>query len=193
MANKIKFGLKNVHYAKVTETYSDATGKWTSSYGDVKAWPGAVNLSLSAEGSDDTFYADDVGYYITSTNNGYSGSFESAIIPSDVQESILGQQRDDNGLLVEASTQKKSYVALMFEVDGDTKAARYCFYKCMLTRSSVEAQTKETSIDPKTDSVSIIALPRLDEDHYVKVVADSETTTGYTTFFDSVPVPTFTP
>ena len=53
-ANKVKFGLKNVHYALVTETVvttgADA-GKTVSSYGDLKALAGAVSLSLSSSAS----------------------------------------------------------------------------------------------------------------------------------------------
>ena len=41
MANKIKYGLKNVYWAKATD---DGTG--TLTYGSTKAWKGAVSLSL---------------------------------------------------------------------------------------------------------------------------------------------------
>lgn len=191
MANKVKFGLKNVHYAVTTENFDSETGKWTTSYGPVKAWPGAVAVSLSAEGSDDTFHADDIAYYVTSTNGGYTGNFESALMPSDVAESVLGQQRDDNGLLVEAASDMKKYIALMFEVDGDSKAVRYCFYRVMLTRPNVDADTKGETTEPKTDSVGLVALPRLDVDHSIKAVADDKTTTGYDTFYNAVPVPSF--
>lgn len=191
MANKVKFGLKNVHYAVATENFDSETGKWTTSYGAVKAWPGAVSMSLSAEGSDDTFHADDIAYYVTSTNGGYTGDFESALMPSDVAESVLGQKRDDNGLLVETASDVKKYIALMFEVQGDSKAARYCFYRVMLTRPNVDADTKGDTTEPKTDSVSLVALPRLDDDHCIKSIADDLTTTGYDTFFSNVPVPSF--
>lgn len=190
MANKVKFGLKNTHYAIVTETYNAENGEWSSSYGAVKAWPGAVNMSLSAEGSDTPFYADDITYFMTNSNLGYSGDFESALVPEDVHESVFGEVRDENQLLVEASTQQKKYIALLFEVDGDSKANRYCFYRCMLTRPNVEGSTKTESTEPKTESVSISALPRIDADHFVKCVADSKTTAEtYNNFFNAVPVP----
>lgn len=41
MANKIKFGLKNVHYAVATETFDAVTG-WATTYGTVKAWTGEI-------------------------------------------------------------------------------------------------------------------------------------------------------
>ena len=42
-ANKVKFGLKNVHYAVLDETDGAA------SYGTPVAVPGAVNLNLSQQ------------------------------------------------------------------------------------------------------------------------------------------------
>ena len=44
MSNKIKYGLKNVHYAVITE----AGG--VVSYGTPVAIPGAVNITLSPAG-----------------------------------------------------------------------------------------------------------------------------------------------
>ena len=57
MANKVQYGLKNVHYATVT------VGTNTVTYGSPVAWPGAVSLSLSAEGDTNDFYADNIKYF----------------------------------------------------------------------------------------------------------------------------------
>ena len=45
-ANKIRYGLKNVHFAKLTETVDSTTGAVTYSYATPVAWPGAVSLNL---------------------------------------------------------------------------------------------------------------------------------------------------
>ena len=55
MANKIKYGLKNVYYAKITE----GTGG-TITYGTPVAIPGAVSMSLDAQGEISKFYADNI-------------------------------------------------------------------------------------------------------------------------------------
>ena len=77
--NKVKFGLKNVHYAMITETVStDGTGAIISSYGDLKALAGAVNLTLSSSAEKSVFRADDSDYFVSWGQGGYDGSLEVA-------------------------------------------------------------------------------------------------------------------
>ena len=196
MANKIKFGLRNVHYAILTESVDSTTGEITTSYSSVKSWPGAVSLSLEPQGSDNPFYADDRVYYRVTKNNGYSGDFESALIPDDVYESILNMERDDDDILVESASNsnQNKYFALLFEIDGDAKARRFCFYKVSLTRPTIAGATKEEDAEPQTETVTLTAVPRANEDQFIRAVADESTAaTTYTNWFSAVPVPTFTP
>ena len=48
MGNKVKYNLKNVYAAKMTETETE--GVKSFSYTNPKAIPGAVSISLDAEG-----------------------------------------------------------------------------------------------------------------------------------------------
>ena len=73
--NKIKYGLKNVHAAIQTET----EGVYT--YAAPVAIPGAVSLSLEAQGEAEPFYADDCEYYVSAGNNGYSGDDDEWAMP----------------------------------------------------------------------------------------------------------------
>ena len=82
--NKIKFGLKNTHYAIITETEQE-DGTIKSTYSTPKKWPGAVSMSLDPSGESNTFYADDTAYAVLTSNSGYEGDFESAVVPEDVE------------------------------------------------------------------------------------------------------------
>ena len=72
--NKVKFGLKNVHYALLTVSEEGAV-----SFGAPVPIPGAASMSLSPQGETETFYADDIAYYVSTANNGYQGDLEASL------------------------------------------------------------------------------------------------------------------
>lgn len=193
MGNKVKFNLKNVHYAKLTETVTD--GVSTYSYATPVAIPGAVSLSLDAEGSNDPFYADGIVYYRAQTNNGYSGDIEFGLLPESYRTDILQESLDTNKVLIEdnKSTETVKH-ALLFEFDGDAKAIRHVLYCCSAARPTIASDTKEDKITPTTEKLSLTADPR--SDGLIKAKTGDETTdTAYTGWYTAVyvPVPVTTP
>ena len=147
--NKVKYNLKNVHAAILTK---GDDGTYT--YAKPVAIPGAVSLSLDAEGESNPFYADGV-----------------LIERSDITESV--------------------YFALLFEFDGDQKAIRHVMYNCTASRPTIESQTKESSIEPGTETLSIAADPR--EDGLVKSRTGDDTSTAtYNNWYKNVYVPSAT-
>ena len=152
--NKVKFGLKNVHAALVT---FDDNGYPT--FASPRRIPGAVNLSMDKEGDPTKFYADDSDYYDVNNNNGYSGDLEIAMIPEWFRTDILGDIKDSNGVLVENADAPTVYFALLFEFTGDAKAIRHVMYKCSVTRPKIEGQTKEDSVEVKTDTLTLSSVP----------------------------------
>lgn len=152
MANKVKYGLKNVYYAVATV---DANNEAT--YSTPVAWNGAVSLSLEAEGETTKFRADNIDYWVGQSNNGYSGDFESALIPDSFRTDILGDIADSNGVLVEDASAKTKYFALLFQFEGDESNTRHVMYKCSATRPSVSGNTTEEEIEPQTETLTLTA------------------------------------
>ena len=161
MGNKVKFNLKNVHAAKLTETVTE--GVTSFSYGTPRAIPGAVSISLDAEGESSPFYADGIVYFRSVTNNGYSGDLEMALVPEWFRTEILQEELDAKGVLIEKSGNRESVkFALLFEFDGDINCIRHVLYNCTSSRPSIESETKEDTIEPGTEKLTITADPRAD-------------------------------
>lgn len=185
MGNKIKYNLKNVHAAKLTRT---TEGVYT--YATPKAIPGAVSISLDAEGESSPFYADGIVYFRTNTNNGYSGELEIALIPEWFRTEILKEKLDKNGVLVErADASEVEKFALLFEFDGDVHSIRHVLYNCDASRPSIESETREDTIEPGTEKLSLTADPR--EDGLVKSrTGDTTSKETYDNWYKTVYIPT---
>ena len=158
--NKVKFGLSNVHIAKITETDGAIT------YGTPFPMPGAVSLTAEPEGETTPFYADNIQYYVAVSNNGYTGDLEIAMTVKEFLTQILGQQEDTNGAIFESSDDVNARFGLMGEIEGDAKKRRSVYYDCTATRPSAEMNTIEDTKEPQTDTISITMTPR-STDHVI--------------------------
>lgn len=187
--NKVKYGLKNVYYAVAT-----IADDGSATYATPVKWPGAVSLSLDAEGDTNKFRADNIDYYVSQSNSGYSGDFESALIPESFYTDVLGYVKDSNNVLVEDAAAKTVSFALMFQFEGDVKATRHVLYNCTCTRPSLESETTDETIEPKTETASLTAVSvynkSLDMD-IVKAKTNAETSAEtYNAWFETVYQPT---
>ena len=179
--NKVKFGLSNVHIAKIIEADGEIT------YDTPFPMPGAVALSAEPEGDTTPFYADNIKYYIAVANNGYSGDLEIAMTPQEFLTQILGQSVDSNGAVFESSDDVNARFALMGEIEGDAKKRRFIYYDCTATRPSAEMNTVEESKEPQTDTISITMAPRSTDKAIKAVIEPSEENQEiYNTFFTKV-------
>lgn len=156
--NKVKFGLKNVHYSTITE---GENGELI--YGTPKRLPGAVNLTLEVQGEETEFEADDVIYYSSYSNTGYKGTLEIANITDDFRKDILGDVEDETDhVLMEYSSAEAKPFAMLYEVNGDQKATRRVLYYCTVSRPGENASTTGKTKTPQTDTMNLTAVPRAD-------------------------------
>lgn len=153
--NKVKYGLKNAHYALLTIAEDG-----TVTYGKPIPIPGSVSLTMAAQGDTSTFYADNMAYFVTAANDGYSGTFEVALIPDQFRQDVLHETMDEAAqVLVENINNQTSPFALLFEFDGDKKAIRHVLYNCTCTRPSVSGGTTNNTKEPSTETMNLTASP----------------------------------
>lgn len=179
MANKVKFNIKNVHYAVKTE----------EGYGAPVAIPGAVSIALEAQGELTPFYADGIKYYIAATNSGYEGDLEMALIPDHFRKDVLKEAEDANKVLIENADIETTEFALGFDIDGDQGTTKFWFFNCTATRPGANSQTNEGSKTPITDSITISAAPDADGNVRAKTTADTASevlTNWYNTVYTKV-------
>lgn len=181
-SNKVKYGLSNVHIAKMVVGEDG-----TITYGVPFKILGAVSLSLDAEGDSEPFYADNMKFWESFANNGYSGDLEVAKLPEQFETEILGQKKDKNGAIIENINDTISPFAFMFQIEGDQTGTRFCYYNTTVSRPSTEANTTEDTKTPNTDTLSITTSARSDTgDVRVKLPYSDAIKDIYDKFFDKV-------
>lgn len=140
MPNKVRYGLKNVYYALLTEGETD-------SYGTPVSLPGAINMSLAPVGESRSVVADDTDYFTAQGNNGYDGTLELALLPEAFRTAVMGEVEDSKKVIFEKNSANPAPFALLFEFTGDSHQIKHVLYKCIATRANIDGAattTKET-------------------------------------------------
>lgn len=181
MADKIQYGLSNVYYAKVTSV--STAGVLT--YASPKHIPGAVNLTLSPEGERLIKYADNAEYFVSESNNGYSGTLEMALFTDEFRTDILGETVNSSGVMVEYANVQPAEFALLAQFEGDANAHRIALFRCICGRPDMNHATKEASIEAQDETLNITVLPRMN-DHATRAKVAATATTAYNAWFTSV-------
>lgn len=152
--NIVTFGLENCYWAKAT---FDPTAM-TVTYGEPARWPGATELNLEINGELIEFEADNIVYYTSADNKGYTGTFTSALIPNEFETECLGEEIDvEDQVQTEVSNGKTSPFALMFQFEGDKKAVRHVLYYCNANRPGLASGTGKNI---NTTELNFNATPR---------------------------------
>lgn len=182
-SSKVKYGLSSVYYA-VKQANTSAP------YASPVALPGAVSLSLEAQGETSRFYADNGVYWQAASNNGYEGDLEMAKFPEAFLTDVFGDVKGNNGVVAEYDNVEPTEFALLFEFSGDDDHTRYAFYNCIASRPEVASETTNDTLEPGTESITITAVGG--SDHIVKGFCE-EGASAYSGWFTAVTKPTSTP
>ena len=183
--NKITYGLKNLHYATITETVNDEG--ITVEYGTPTAMRGAANINLSANVEKTAVAADDdPEYAVLEDNKGYEGDLTIYEAEDSFLTDCLGMTIDGD-TVVENKDDKSSPFALLFEFDGDAAKKRHVMYRCTATKPAVASQTKGDGTTVNQATMTISATPAKDTGNIKRSCArkDSEV---YSKWFDAVPL-----
>ena len=188
--NKVRFGLKNVYYSILTEGS-------TNSFATPVAVPGAVSMTLESNVANGTFYADNISYYTTFANNGYTGTLELARIPDSMLKDVFGMTLDNTTkVLYEDADANPKPFALLFQIEGDQQEELNVLYRVVPTsKPTAGSQTVEESVEPVTQSFEFSALPLVTgvtaQQGLVKArTTDTTTTAVRTGWFTSVQIKT---
>ncbi|MBD8028146.1 phage tail protein [Ureibacillus sp. Re31] len=152
--NKVEFGLSNVHYAPYTMTDGEPVFETPIPI------PGAVTLTGDPLGESTSFYADNMIYYVTKSNQGYDATLSIATIPQQFAIDALGEEFDEvDGVINEVADSQGKPFALLFQFEGDVKATRHVLYNCTANRPSINGNTKTDSTEITPNELTLTASP----------------------------------
>jgi phi13 family phage major tail protein len=178
--NKITYGLKNVHYAKILSENVDGV-----EYSTPVRMPGAAQISLTKSLERTPIAADDdPEYAVIYDNKGYDGDIQLYDVPDSFLIDCLGMSMDGD-TIVENTDDRATPFALLFEFNGDAKKRRYVMYRCMGENPDVESQTKGGGSNANTVSLKLTSSPAKDTGD-IKRTANESDGEVYTGWFDSV-------
>lgn len=187
-------GLKNVVIAPLTADTEEG-----HTYGNLQLVAGAIEASVSPNNTDpDIQYADDIEFDTLYPDPDITFQLTMADLPLSIQEMILGNQIDDNGVLVRTAQDKPSYFGVGFKSEKSNHKFRYVWlYKVRAKPITENFATKEgDTVNRQTPQVEFTAIKRTHDGRYQAIADEGEN--GFTaekaaTFLTSVYEPTFTP
>lgn len=188
--NKVQFGLSKAAFAPYTVTGGVVTFETPIPI------PGAVSLTLDPRGELTEFYADNILYYVASSNQGYDASLEIATIPEQFAIEALGEVLDvTDGVITEVADAQGKPFAFLFQFEGDVKATRHVMFNCTANRPSISSSTKTTSTEPGTSELTLVSSPiEIDGKLLVKTKTTAATNDAiYNAWYTSVYEPTTVP
>lgn len=182
MANKVEFGISQLHVATYTV---DDQGVVT--IGTPYHQKGAVSFSPEEQSENNTFYADNIPYWSGYSGGTHEGDLEVAKFDDAFKTQFLGYRALSNGGLANVKNAVKPNVAIFFQVEGDSESRRVALYNCSLGVITREYNTIEESKEPATETLNITCVG--DNATGVTVASFKPSDAGYATLFTAPTAP----
>jgi len=181
MANKVEFGISNLHVG----TYTVADGVVT--LGTPYHQAGAVSFSPEEDSEQNTFYADNIAYWSGYSGGSIEGDLEVAMFDDAFKTQFLGYVTLTNGGLANVKNATKPNVYIAFQVEGDAESRRVILYNCALGAIKREYSTIEESKEPATETIGVTCTG--DNATGVTMATFKPADTGYETLFTAPTAP----
>lgn len=185
MANKVEFGISELHVG----TYTESGG--TVTLGTPYAQKGAVSFSPEVQSDKNDFYADNIVYWSGYSGGSIEGDLEVAMFDDKFKTDFLGYVTLTNGGLAAVKNPTKPNVYIAFQVEGDDESRRVIFYNCTLGEITRSYNTIEETKEPTTETLPITCIG--DNSSGVTMAVLKPGDTGYSTLFTAPAAPAIAP
>lgn len=181
MANKVEFGISQLHIG----TYTESNG--TVTLGEPYHQKGAVSFSPEAQSEQNIFYADNIPYWSGYSGGSLEGDLEVAMFDDAFKTQFLAYKTLTNGGLANVKNPIKPNVYIAFQIEGDAESRRVILYNCSLGDISREYNTIEENKEPTTETIPVTCTG--DNDTGVTMAIFKPADTGYATLFTAPTAP----
>lgn len=185
MANKVEFGISELHVG----TYTESGG--TVTLGTPYAQKGAVSFSPEVQSEKNDFYADNIVYWSGYSGGSIEGDLEVAMFDDAFKTQFLGYKALTNGGLANVKNPTKPNVYIAFQVEGDDESRRVIFYNCTLGDINRSYNTIEEAKEPTTETLPITCIG--DNESGVTMAVLKPGDAGYNTLFSAPAAPELAP
>lgn len=180
--NKVVFGLSNVYFGKY-----NVAADGTVTLGDPVHVPGAINMSLEPQSEEVVFWADNVKFYTSFSDNGFEGELEMARFSDAFKTTFLNYVAIAGGGIGQVKGMETDPVYIMFEIDGDKQKRRGILYNASLGAITREYATTEDKKEPQTATLAFTVNG--DAKTGLTRASYDEKASGYATLFTDPPEP----
>ena len=181
MANKVEFGISELHVGTYTVTEGTVT------LGTPYHQKGAVSFSPEEQSENNVFYADNIPYWSGYSGGTIEGDLEVAKFNDEFKTQFLGYRALTSGGLANVKNATKPNVYIAFQVEGDAENRRIIMYNCSLGVIGREYSTIEDSKEPATETLGVTCTG--DNATGVSMASFKPSDTGYATLFTQPTAP----